>query len=367
MTKVTESMVATPPIFTDNDPKIIKISVNLRTTMQSEGLDFGNALKSSAAPLESDTAIVSPIGDQRVLRSSSSAQKKSSTDADPNHSPADKRKRKLKPSSREEVVPKPDTSQPQKCPEAEIRGHAKPTTISLKALSAGHNADSPTGKRAKASGMLNDPTAKPSPINAKEVHGKSPAVSISKSESSSGTKRTGGSCPSQRRSPRGQQMLKVVASHTTTLCESNNPGEDRHCEQVLPEQDLSVFVILDGHGGSLASQYASETLIPELLSRLRPEHSNEDVMKAITDTFLVCDDNFLSQLDANTTEVRGYWNAGSCAILALVHKGFLFVAHTGDCRAVLGIVADDEKAVGTSSPSQTQTSIQKKVRGHIPL
>ncbi|EWM26894.1 protein phosphatase [Nannochloropsis gaditana] len=115
--------------------------------------------------------------------------------------------------------------------------------------------------------------------------------------------------------------------------------------------DVGVYLVLDGHGGSRASQYMSEHLIPAVLERLGPclsssasssltpsAEEEEKVKTALNDAFLAVDRAFLTSLSANLTpeQAKGYWNAGSCAVLALVVGRMLYVAHVGDCRAVLG-------------------------------
>lgn len=74
-------------------------------------------------------------------------------------------------------------------------------------------------------------------------------------------------------------------------------------------------------------------------------------MAWLKQAFLLCDEDFLATLDHNVTldEAKGWWNAGSCAVLAVIRGTTLFIAHVGDCRAVL--VSSGQPVLPSSSSS----------------
>ncbi|CAB4490091.1 uncharacterized protein OCT59_022923 [Rhizophagus irregularis] len=135
--------------------------------------------------------------------------------------------------------------------------------------------------------------------------------------------------------------------------------------------DRLFFGIYDGHSGWNTSKLLSEKLIPRVIKHLDKaiegygEYSNlisnkqELTKKAIEKAFVEVDDdiliystNRLLNISPKPDEGLNYIDenllsafAGSCAILAYIDttdKG-LYIACTGDSRAVLGVKDDDEK------------------------
>jgi serine/threonine protein phosphatase PrpC len=43
------------------------------------------------------------------------------------------------------------------------------------------------------------------------------------------------------------------------------------------EAALHIFCIFDGHGGSLASEFASRTMVDEVTSRIKPGMTDDEV------------------------------------------------------------------------------------------
>ena len=64
-----------------------------------------------------------------------------------------------------------------------------------------------------------------------------------------------------------------------------------------------------------------------------------EVCNALTRAFIAVDTQFTAMIDARGPEQQrrvGVCNAGTCVVLGLVMGGWLYTAHVGDCRAVLG-------------------------------
>ncbi|CAM9906327.1 unnamed protein product, partial [Choristocarpus tenellus] len=172
-----------------------------------------------------------------------------------------------------------------------------------------------------------------------------------------------------------------VPWHHTSLYEANNPGEDRHVAVFSKDLGVHVYCVCDGHGGSRAAQFTCDHLVGEVLerlgmvicvggitegeSRLRTgtrastaaataaataavsqdgrvqvglsdavDAVEGDIRSLLVDSFLECDRSFIAQLDPKKN--KGYINAGCCVVVALLIRSKLYVAHVGDCRAVLG-------------------------------
>lgn len=159
----------------------------------------------------------------------------------------------------------------------------------------------------------------------------------------------------------------VVPWHHTSVYEANDPTEDRHVELVDEALGVRIYCVCDGHGGSRAAQFVCDNLAKDVLAQVEemagvatpPRRGrratasasagtgtgssgdiwakgvdDEAVRRLLSDAFSSCDQRFIAQLDPKKN--RGYINAGCCVVLALLIRSRLFVAHVGDCRAVLG-------------------------------
>ncbi|KAL6641743.1 hypothetical protein ACP70R_019924 [Stipagrostis hirtigluma subsp. patula] len=103
---------------------------------------------------------------------------------------------------------------------------------------------------------------------------------------------------------------------------------------------LAFYGVYDGHGGRAAVDFVADKLGKNMVAALAASSQGEEddddekqrrqaddaVTAAIRSAYLTTDSEFLSQ------GARG----GACAATALVKDGELYVAHVGDCRAVLG-------------------------------
>jgi serine/threonine protein phosphatase PrpC len=90
------------------------------------------------------------------------------------------------------------------------------------------------------------------------------------------------------------------------------------------------YVVADGHGGAAVARLAVDAL-PTLLARslAATTGGDGDVRAALVDAFRAC-------------EARcGALTGGACVVLALLLGDDLFVAHCGDCRAVLDRDGDE--------------------------
>ncbi|CAL4994319.1 unnamed protein product [Urochloa decumbens] len=107
------------------------------------------------------------------------------------------------------------------------------------------------------------------------------------------------------------------------------------------DSQLAFYGVFDGHGGRTAVDFVSQRLGENVVSAVlaaganthreawSAEEERDAVSAAIRAAYLATDSELLSQhQDAS---------GGACAATALVKNGELYVAHLGDCRAVLSL------------------------------
>ena len=92
-------------------------------------------------------------------------------------------------------------------------------------------------------------------------------------------------------------------------------------------RSVSVFGVLDGHGGDDCARFASEELTPQIVSVLRSSSAAE-APRCVFDAFLSTDAAYLRHRSTN---------AGCTATVLMFHHsiGLACLAHCGDTRAVL--------------------------------
>ncbi|KAK3120130.1 hypothetical protein QOZ80_9AG0682160 [Eleusine coracana subsp. coracana] len=100
--------------------------------------------------------------------------------------------------------------------------------------------------------------------------------------------------------------------------------------------EQAFYGVYDGHGGRTAVDFVSERLGRNVLSAIQAAETTttssveEDAVSvAIRAAYLKTDSELLAQ-----QQLQGA-SGGACATTALVNGGHLYVAHLGDCRAVL--------------------------------
>lgn len=121
--------------------------------------------------------------------------------------------------------------------------------------------------------------------------------------------------------------------------------EDAHLatEIQVHGQDIQIFGIFDGHGGSSAAEYVSNNIASALQIELasRPSLDDHQVWHALKNTFV--------DLNAQWKNKFGHDASGSTATVALILGDHLWVANTGDSRTILSVngfpiqLSDDAK------------------------
>ncbi|XP_064599031.1 integrin-linked kinase-associated serine/threonine phosphatase 2C-like isoform X2 [Liolophura sinensis] len=134
---------------------------------------------------------------------------------------------------------------------------------------------------------------------------------------------------------------------------------------------LSLYAVMDGHGGKRASRFASESL-PLNLREKFPKGDTSRVMSDIKRCFIEAykktDEDFLKEAAKN----KPAWKDGTTAISAVCVNDAVYVANLGDSKAVLCRYNEEEKrCVGIPlsqdhSPSAYEERLRiQKAGGHV--
>ncbi|KAF9337024.1 hypothetical protein BG006_006498 [Podila minutissima] len=172
--------------------------------------------------------------------------------------------------------------------------------------------------------------------------------------------------PSHSGDKQCKEQGNLILGYSINQVASNNPIEDDLSHHVIRAKDGSLdkvfFGVFDGHGGWCCSQKVAQELAPAVATELHNVKNARDVMavmEAIENGFLKLDDKIVNE---TVQQVLAYPSrplacssllpaiAGSCALMAYVDvkEKDLYVACTGDSRAVLGVREPAAKGTGHS-------------------
>ncbi|XP_041378111.1 integrin-linked kinase-associated serine/threonine phosphatase 2C-like [Gigantopelta aegis] len=134
---------------------------------------------------------------------------------------------------------------------------------------------------------------------------------------------------------------------------------------------LSLYCVFDGHGGSRASRFASESLRVNLRTYFPKgdvDSVEKEMKKCFIDAFKKTDEDFLK----NAAKSKPSWKDGTTAVVVLVVNDTLFIANLGDSKAVLcRYKPDQDKCVpiplsADHSPSLYEERMRiQKTGGHV--
>uniref|UniRef100_A0A7S4PIH2 PPM-type phosphatase domain-containing protein n=1 Tax=Guillardia theta TaxID=55529 RepID=A0A7S4PIH2_GUITH len=144
----------------------------------------------------------------------------------------------------------------------------------------------------------------------------------------------------------------LIAPHSTMCAVSSNTKcEDRSIVHIAGkgENSESYFAVYDGHGGWECAEFAYN-MLPDSISSFLPKEEgckNDDEMEsAISKGFCQVEERWTEKLKVEWLKNPNYVtygppgterlsSVGTCVLLAVVHKGVLYIANAGDSRAVL--------------------------------
>lgn len=190
---------------------------------------------------------------------------------------------------------------------------------------------------------------------------------------------TGAAYGTLKRNALSIQVQHPLISHVDiNYLPSNSPNEDRYSMGALPNDCVSLFAVIDGHKSPHCSEYLKHTLLSYVSlsltqggvvkGPLNVYKDGDQVMKAGSGRSCDASGNHddippllcqgFNDLDKNISEEglkivefikRGRSIkeegmlpmlmkaiAGACALVAMVTQNALYIANTGDCRAVMG-------------------------------
>lgn len=128
----------------------------------------------------------------------------------------------------------------------------------------------------------------------------------------------------------------VLSWGSYATCGRREAMEDTHfiLPHVFNEKDVYAFGIFDGHRGAAAAEFSSRA-VPAVLQTLGFTGSPAN---ALVEAFLRTDTAFRKELASYRKSnrcIQKDWHPGCTAIAAIVSGNKLFVANSGDCRAIL--------------------------------
>ncbi|KAG0307221.1 hypothetical protein BGZ98_000795 [Dissophora globulifera] len=159
----------------------------------------------------------------------------------------------------------------------------------------------------------------------------------------------------QEEDRKNKSKQELILGYCINQVASNNPIEDDLSRHVVRGKDGSIekafFGVFDGHGGWCCSQKVAQELAPTVATELegvKDPHDVMAVMEAIENGFLKLDNKIVNE---TVQQVLKFPSrplacssllpaiAGSCALMAYIDikEKDLYVACTGDSRAVLGV------------------------------
>ncbi|KAL5223290.1 hypothetical protein ABZP36_028003 [Zizania latifolia] len=158
------------------------------------------------------------------------------------------------------------------------------------------------------------------------------------------------------------------------VVQANNLLEDGsqvEAGPLVPEDDQScrgpcgTFVgIYDGHGGPETAHFIADNLFQHL-KKFATEQQTISV-DVIRKSYASTEEGFLNLVRKQWLIKPQLASVGSCCLVGIIHEGVLYVANTGDSRAVLGRVergVRDVKAVQLSAEHNASIeSVRKELR-----
>ena len=114
--------------------------------------------------------------------------------------------------------------------------------------------------------------------------------------------------------------------------------EDTHIACTTLPNDISIFGVFDGHGGSEMAHYVKKHFIPTLLKN--KAFLSQDYESALYQTFLAMDEMIQTQegqqeIKSLMEEEESESMAGCTANVCIVTKDKIVCANSGDSRSVL--------------------------------
>ncbi|PCH34474.1 protein phosphatase 2C [Wolfiporia cocos MD-104 SS10] len=136
-----------------------------------------------------------------------------------------------------------------------------------------------------------------------------------------------------------------------------------HVDEERPDSN-AFFAVYDGHGGTVAAEYAHENLHKRLTED--PAYRNQEYRMALKNAFLSTDEGMRNSSDFQEERHK---QSGCTAISALLTKNCkIFVANAGDSRAVLSVKGMAKKLSVDHKPRNSiERSRIKAAGGYVSM
>ncbi|KAL4337291.1 probable protein phosphatase 2C 48 [Arachis ipaensis] len=154
------------------------------------------------------------------------------------------------------------------------------------------------------------------------------------------------------------------------VIQANNSLEDRSQVESGPLSSNhhlgphGTFIgVYDGHGGNEASQFVSDNLFSNL-KRFAAENQSisETVIKK---AFSATEDGFLSRVKKQWLTKPEIASTGTCCLVGIICNGMLYIANSGDSRAVLGRLERQTREASAVQLSVEHNVNQETVRDEL--
>lgn len=131
--------------------------------------------------------------------------------------------------------------------------------------------------------------------------------------------------------------VKYAVSYWS-LIGKRNYQEDRYdCGRGKGLKDSSLYGVYDGHGGYRASAFCKEHMLDYIRSH---ENFKTEPKQAIIEGFHRVNNEFCAMAK------QKFLSDGSTALVVCIHDNHIYVANTGDCRAI--IICHDKSTIAMS-------------------
>lgn len=144
-----------------------------------------------------------------------------------------------------------------------------------------------------------------------------------------------------------QADMRKMKSLAVAQYASNFPIEDRYACYEDAKRSTRVCAVFDGHGGWQCSEFVQKYLVPKVIEYLaNADEKNNTVEHQIEKAFNEVEKSFTDVIRSAFQHGFGLVSrVGACALVCVQRQGRLYVANSGDCRAVLGTRAVDADGV----------------------
>ncbi|KAK7272418.1 hypothetical protein RJT34_28999 [Clitoria ternatea] len=121
--------------------------------------------------------------------------------------------------------------------------------------------------------------------------------------------------------------------------------------------------VYDGHGGPDASQYVSNNLFQNLISRAQDDGNISE--ETIRSAFAATEDGFMTVVRRGFEIKPMIAGVGSCVLVGVIWKGSLYVANLGDSRAIIGYTTGSSNKINVEQLTSDHNASREEIRREL--